>query len=166
MAIKKFNYYSIVAHISLLIFQYIFWEFTIDEAFISFRYAQNLVNYQQMVFNINDIPIEGYSSFLWILWISLSFIINIDLLLFSKLSGILFSHISIYVLYKISILINSNKSFGNIIIIFYVFLNLNLVFCQKLGGFNSFFPALNFFFSLRSRDLRVKSSFCLTRKHI
>jgi len=37
-----------------------------DDAFISFRYAQNLVEGQGLVFNPGD-PVEGYTNFLWTL---------------------------------------------------------------------------------------------------
>jgi len=41
-----------------------------DDAFISFRYAQNLVEGQGLVFNPGD-PVEGYTNFLWTLLVAL-----------------------------------------------------------------------------------------------
>ena len=37
---------------------------TIDDAFISFRYAENLVHGRGLVFNVGE-RVEGYSNFLW-----------------------------------------------------------------------------------------------------
>ena len=41
-------------------------DFLIDDAFISFRYARNLVEGQGLVYNPGE-RIEGYSNFLWVL---------------------------------------------------------------------------------------------------
>lgn len=38
--------------------------FTIDDAYISMRYARNLADGHGLVFNIGDLPIEGYTNFL------------------------------------------------------------------------------------------------------
>ena len=40
--------------------------FDIDDAYISFRYAQNLLDGHGLVFNPGD-PVEGYSNLLWVL---------------------------------------------------------------------------------------------------
>ncbi len=41
--------------------------FVCDDAFISFRYARNLVEGFGLVFNPGDAPVEGYSNLLWVL---------------------------------------------------------------------------------------------------
>ena len=46
---------------------YRFW-FETDDAFISFRYAQNLVRGHGLRFNLGEhVPVEGYSNFLWVM---------------------------------------------------------------------------------------------------
>jgi hypothetical protein len=40
---------------------------TTDDAFISFRYARNLIEGHGLVFNAGEL-VEGYSNFLWTLW--------------------------------------------------------------------------------------------------
>ena len=40
--------------------------FITDDAFISFRYARNLLEGHGLVFNVGD-RVEGYSNFLWVL---------------------------------------------------------------------------------------------------
>ena len=46
---------------------YRFWYVT-DDAFISFRYAQNLVRGHGLRFNLGEhVPVEGYSNFLWVM---------------------------------------------------------------------------------------------------
>ncbi|NLA36985.1 MAG: hypothetical protein GX868_15050, partial [Actinobacteria bacterium] len=42
---------------------------SIDDAYISYRYAQNLVDGHGLVFNVGEY-VEGYTNFLWTLWIA------------------------------------------------------------------------------------------------
>ncbi len=120
MNLSKTTYFQISSHLILLLFQLLFWNFIIDDAFITFRYAKNLYFHQQMVFNIGEIPVEGYSNFLWVLLMTVSFPLNIDPIVFSKLSGMIFCHLSVFILYKLAFLLNKSEKFSNFIIVFYV----------------------------------------------
>lgn len=45
------------------------WQFQCDDAFISFRYAENLAEHGELVFNVGMDPperVEGYTNFLWV----------------------------------------------------------------------------------------------------
>jgi len=44
------------------------WVFVCDDAYISFRYARNLVEHGALVFNVVEPPelVEGYTNFLWV----------------------------------------------------------------------------------------------------
>lgn len=44
--------------------------FVQDDAFISYRYAQNLVDGHGLTWNVGEKPIEGYTNFLWVLLIA------------------------------------------------------------------------------------------------
>lgn len=50
---------------------------TCDDAFISFRYANNLVHGLGLVFNAGE-RVEGYSNLLWTLWVALGLRLGID----------------------------------------------------------------------------------------
>lgn len=39
--------------------------FVTDDAFISFVYSRNLADHGQLVFNLGEHPVEGYTNFLW-----------------------------------------------------------------------------------------------------
>ena len=116
------NYYSfrIALHLILLLFQLLFWNFTIDDAFISFRYAKNLFLNQEIVFNIGETPVEGYSNFLWVMWMTLSFVFNIEIVFFSKISGLIFCHLSVLILYKLAFRLSKSKNLSYLVILFYV----------------------------------------------
>jgi arabinofuranosyltransferase len=44
------------------------WVFVCDDAYISFRYARNLVEHGALAFNVVEPPelVEGYTNFLWV----------------------------------------------------------------------------------------------------
>ncbi|MFK7738905.1 MAG: hypothetical protein AB8H80_01180 [Planctomycetota bacterium] len=46
---------------------------TCDDAFITFRYAQNFVDGHGLVFNLDpqEAPVEGYTNFSWTMWLAL-----------------------------------------------------------------------------------------------
>lgn len=50
---------------------------TCDDAFISFRYAENLVHGLGLVFNAGE-RVEGYTNFLWTLWIALGMTLGFE----------------------------------------------------------------------------------------
>ncbi len=60
--------------------------FMVDDAFISFRYAHNLVAGHGLVFNPGE-PVEGYSNLLWVLLISVGIKIGLPALLWARILG-------------------------------------------------------------------------------
>jgi hypothetical protein len=68
-----------------------------DDAFISFRYAKNLINGNGLVFNSGE-KVEGYTNFLWTLLIALGMKLDIEPEFFSKATG-LASYISTVIIF-------------------------------------------------------------------
>lgn len=60
--------------------------FTIDDAYISFRYARNLVNGLGLVYNPGE-PVEGYTNFLWTLLLAGSTKLGLGPVIAAKLMG-------------------------------------------------------------------------------
>jgi hypothetical protein len=56
----------VVAAVALVAHSLVF-NFVTDDAFISFVYAKNLARHGQLVFNLGEHPVEGYTNFLWTL---------------------------------------------------------------------------------------------------
>jgi hypothetical protein len=54
------------AVLALYGWQYSRWGVVVDDAFISFRYAENLARHGELVFNLGE-SVEGYSNFSWTL---------------------------------------------------------------------------------------------------
>ena len=64
------------------------WAFTVDDAYISFRYARNLVEGHGLVFNEGE-RVEGYSNFLWVLLIAAAMKLGLPVEVTAKSLGIL-----------------------------------------------------------------------------
>lgn len=63
-------------------------DFLQDDAFISYRYVQNFLNGDGLVFNIGE-RVEGFTNFGWIVYLILWDSFYIDFILVSKVTGIL-----------------------------------------------------------------------------
>lgn len=64
------------------------WNFTVDDAFISFRYSAHLSSGYGLAWNIGQPLVEGYTNFLWVILIALSFILKLNPVLSVKLMGL------------------------------------------------------------------------------
>ncbi len=70
------------------VYIFVFWNYSIDDAFITFKYAENFADGYGLVFNIGDKPVEGYSNFLWLLLLSILYKIGLPTCLSAKLIGL------------------------------------------------------------------------------
>jgi len=64
------------------------WSYTVDDAYITFRYAENLVRGWGLTFNHAPPRAEGYTSVLWTLLMAIPHALRLDVVLFSKLGGL------------------------------------------------------------------------------
>lgn len=67
----------------------LYWPFTIDDSFINFRYAYNLTEGNGLTYNAGEPPIEGYTTFLWTVFMTIPHFLKIDAEIFSKAAGII-----------------------------------------------------------------------------
>lgn len=67
-----------------------YWVFTLDDAYITLRYAKHLAQGAGITWNPLGPPAEGYTSALWLLWLALAECVGIGLLV-AKASGGLFT---------------------------------------------------------------------------
>ena len=76
---------------ALALFAYMvreFWPQTLDDAFITYRYSANLAAGYGPVWNPGEAPAEGYTTFLWMLLLSLPHGLGFDPVPASKILGI------------------------------------------------------------------------------
>ena len=62
-----------------------------DDAFITFRFARHLASGQGIVWNVGEGPVEGYTSFVWLLLSALFIKAGLNVILFTQLLGVLAS---------------------------------------------------------------------------
>ncbi len=74
------------------LFAFFVWRFDFvnDDAYISFRYSRHLAEGYGLVFNAGESPpVEGYSNFLWVVWLALFETAGIDITIAARASSIL-----------------------------------------------------------------------------
>lgn len=86
-----------------------FFDFTIDDTFITFRYSRNLADGFGPTFNPGQAPVEGYTTFLWMLIMSIPHFLRFDALLFSKLFGMALGELTLIFAMLISTQISAVK---------------------------------------------------------
>jgi arabinofuranosyltransferase len=77
--------------------------FVLDDAFISFTYARNLVGGDGLTWFGNRI--EGYTNFLWVLWIAAGLLLHIDPVVWSQMSGLLAYAAALYAVWRLGYVI-------------------------------------------------------------
>ena len=82
--------------------------YLIDDAYISFRYADNFVQGKGLVYNEGE-KVEGYTNFLWVILISGFMKMNLSPVIISKILGILFGFLSLIIAFYISKETNKKK---------------------------------------------------------
>lgn len=78
------------------------WPFTIDDMYISLRYARNWVAGDGLLWNINAPPVEGYSNFSFVVLAALSLIFKTNPVIVLKIAGIVGLLFTCLFLYLIS----------------------------------------------------------------
>lgn len=97
------RHYRILLTISLIGLVALAWyhRFMQDDAFISFRYADNLLHGNGLVWNPGE-RVEGYSNFLWTLLMAAGMWMGIDPVPWSQLLGILSFALSLYFTFRLA----------------------------------------------------------------
>jgi arabinofuranosyltransferase len=78
--------YLILVFLSLLLSLYLFWDFVVDDAYISYTYSRNLAEGHGLTYN--GIQVEGYSNFIWTVLLALFVRLGIDPLVAARSLGI------------------------------------------------------------------------------
>jgi hypothetical protein len=61
-----------------------------DDAFIFFRYAENLNSGDGLVYNVGE-RVEGYTSFSWVILMAVGDLAGFNIIIFSKITGLIFA---------------------------------------------------------------------------
>lgn len=74
-------------------------EVVVEDAFITFQFARHLANGQGIVWNIGEVPVEGYTNFLWLLLSAFLIKGGLNITLFAQLFGVLASLVTMGYIY-------------------------------------------------------------------
>ncbi len=74
------------------------WGYTLDDAFIGFRYAQNFANGHGLVLNPGE-RVEGYTNFLWVTLLAAVPNLAANAVIAAKILGVLFNVLTLVVCY-------------------------------------------------------------------
>jgi len=126
------SHFKIILVLSFLALALLAWSnrFIQDDAFISFRYADNFIHGKGLVWNEGE-RVEGYTNFLWTLIISVPIFLNLDPTRFSFAIGILLFALSLYFTYRLAAtLLQSN----HLALLTVIFLGTNHTFSSYATG--------------------------------
>jgi hypothetical protein len=80
---------ALLAAAAVLVGHALYFDFVNDDAYISFRYADNLVRHGELVYNPGE-KVEGYTNFLWTVQMAGVLALGGDPVLWSRIFGIMF----------------------------------------------------------------------------
>jgi hypothetical protein len=81
--------FSLIGHLFLFWLSAQIFSYTIDDAYITFRYSKNLAGGFGPTYNPSMPPVEGYTTFLWMLLMTLPHFFGVNVATFSKIVGVL-----------------------------------------------------------------------------
>jgi len=73
---------------------------TVDDAYISYRYAQNAARGYGLTFNAGERRVEGYTNFLWTVMMIPAFALRVNVTVMSIVLGVLFTLGCLYFIYQ------------------------------------------------------------------
>jgi hypothetical protein len=88
-----------------------------DDAFISFRYAKNFAEGHGLVYNPGE-KVEGYTNFLWTLFLTTPHLLHMDIISFSQTAGVLLFALSLYLTYGVAQKLTGNIYLAALALIF------------------------------------------------
>ncbi len=74
-------------------------DFVSDDAYISFRYAENLANHAELNWNVGESRVEGYTNFLWTVLLAVGIGFGVGPETSSRVLGSLFAVLTVLVLF-------------------------------------------------------------------
>lgn len=73
-----------IGSVGFLLLSIFYYDFVLDDAYIIYRYAENLVAYGSFTWNVGEKPVEGFTSFLWVILNASAIVVGADPIVFTK----------------------------------------------------------------------------------
>jgi arabinofuranosyltransferase len=129
-----------------------------DDAFISFRYAENFVAGHGLTWNIGDeAPIEGYTNFLWVILMAGAHALNLDPVPSSMGLGLALGFGTLLFSYRLALLISRPDESQATALLAIVMLGTNYTFSSYMTGgletqLQTFLIVLSAWFAFRMHE--------------
>lgn len=109
LCMRSQTIYMVIADIlavcvSLLLYSYVAGRlspFAPDDSYISARYAANLAQGHGITFNVEQMPVEGYSNFLWVLLLAAGALLGQEITIWSANLGLALGGLTIFLVWWI-----------------------------------------------------------------
>jgi hypothetical protein len=102
------RYGGVVLASAVLVPHALYFDFISDDAFISFRYARNLAEHGELVFNLGE-RVEGYTNFLWTVLLAAGIKLGISPLLSARFLGVAFAVGTLAVAVRLSLRLDRER---------------------------------------------------------
>jgi hypothetical protein len=159
---RLISFFVSLIFISLILFfrnQYLYTTI-VDDAYIFFRYTENLVAGFGFVWNAGENPVEGYTSFLYLVFLYFAKLCSFDLELFSISFGVINSAFAFYVIFLLFQNINNNLVKENLFTAFLIMVSPIFLYWTSAGmetAFFSMFLLLTVYFFLFEETPGIKN---------
>ena len=146
-----------VAVINLLRANYLYTPI-VDDAYIFLRYAENVVNGHGFVWNVGEQPVEGYTSFLYLVVIIIGKLLSLNLETYCIAIGIMSSSLTLYfayLIYQNFIPVENDLSLENKITVVIIALSPAFLYWSGAGmdtSFYSMFLVITIYYFLKLPD--------------
>jgi arabinofuranosyltransferase len=102
------RYWPVVVATAVLVPHVLLFDFVSDDAYISFRYARNLAEHGQLVFNLGE-RVEGYTNFLWTVLLAGGIKLGVSPVLSSRVLGLVFGILTLAVAVRLSLTLDRDR---------------------------------------------------------
>lgn len=89
---------------------YVAWPYTTDDAYIILRYSQNLAVGNGPTYNAGGPPVEGYSTFLWMVILAIPHLMGVSAVAFAKVLGTVLTVGYVVIAAMLAMLLNGHAS--------------------------------------------------------
>ena len=127
-------------------------DYAYDDAFISFRYAENLANGHGLVYNIGE-RVEGYTNFLWTVIMAGAIRLGADPVIIAKVLGVAFALATMFLMIAFSALVTGRRGWPTVVPMLFLACSGPFVAWAQWGlegGMFTFFTTLGLFLFLKA----------------
>lgn len=110
-----------------------YWPLVIDDAYITFRYSHHLLMGHGLRFNPGDMPVEGYTNFLWMLLSAFWLLLGCDVMAAAKAMGLVSGLGTMLVAWRFSAALRRRDDAWNLLPVFILSTNAHFAFWSVQG---------------------------------